>query len=396
VTEQSDLTAGATALLEAFDSVSLDELRRRRSAKWVTYPPDVLPAWIAEMDVPLAEPIRRALDEAIELGDTGYADAGALPEAFAAYARSRLGWPVDPAQVRIVPDVVVGVSEILRVATPPDAGIVINPPIYPPFFQVIEEVGRRVIEAPLARTSTGWELDLNGIEAVFRAGAHAYLLCSPHNPTGRVWSAAELGRIAELAARYGVLVLADEIHAPLTLAGATHTPFLALGEVAAEHGVVLTSASKAWNLAGLKCAVTVTGSPRMKALLDRIPAEIRYHSGNLGVLAGVAAFREGGPWLDALRMHLDRTRKLLSDVLAERLPEVGYVPPEAGYLAWLDCTALGLGEDPAAVFRERGRVALSSGSAFGRQGIGFARLNIGTSRALVAEAVRRMAAAVGR
>jgi len=389
MTEQSDL-------IETFDSVSLAELRRRRSSKWVKYPPDVLPAWIAELDVPLAEPIRRALHEAIELGDTGYAEAGALPEAFAAYARSRLGWTVDPSQVQVVPDVMVGVAEILRVATPPGAGVVINPPVYPPFFDTIEEVGRRVIEVPLSRTAAGWDLDLEGLEAAFRAGARVYLLCSPHNPTGRVWSNADLVRIAELAARYDALVLADEIHAPLALAGATHTPFLEAGDAAAEHAIVLTSASKAWNLAGLKCAVAVTGSPRMKALLDRLPGEVRYRTSIFGVIAGVAAFRDGGPWLDALLVHLDRTRKLLAEKLAELLPEVGYIPPEASFLAWLDCTALGLGDDPAKVFLERGRVALLTGHAFGRQGDGFARLNIGTSRALVAEAVRRLAAAVGR
>jgi cystathionine beta-lyase len=396
VTGQSDLTADAAALREAFDSVTLDTLRLRQSAKWLTYPPDVLPAWIAELDVPLAEPIRRALHEAVELGDTGYAEAGALPEAFAELARARLGWAVDPAQVRIVPDVIVGAAEILRAAVPPGAGVVINPPVYPPFFHLTEDVGRRVVEVPLARTAGGWELDLDGLEAAFRDGARCYLLCSPHNPTGRVWSPAELGRIAELAERYGVWVIADEIHALLTLAGAAHTPFLALGGAAAEHGIVLTSASKAWNLAGLKCAVAVTGSPRTKAVLDRLPKELSYHAGIFGAIASVAAFRDGGPWLDALLAHLDGTRRLLAERLAELLPEVGYAPPEASFLAWLDCTALGLGADPAAAFRARGRVALSSGSAFGRQGAGFARFNFGTSRALVTEAVRRMAAAVGR
>jgi cysteine-S-conjugate beta-lyase len=389
----SPTLADPAELLASFDDVTLDTLRRRRSSKWTKYPVDVLPAWVAELDVPLAEPIRRALHEAVELGDTGYAEAGALPEAFAAFARARLGWKVDPAQVQVVPDVMVGVAEILRVAAPPGAGVVINPPVYPPFFHVIEEAGRRAVEAPLARAAAGWELDLDGIEAAFRAGAKAYLLCSPHNPTGSVWPADSLGRVAELAERYGVLVLSDEIHAPLALAGAAHTPFLA---VAGADGIVLTSASKAWNLAGLKSALAVSGSPRTRGLLDRLPVEVRYRAGIFGVFAAVAAFRDGGPWLDALLAHLDRTRRLLADLLAERLPEIGYVPPEASYLAWLDCAALGLGADPARVFLERGRVALMPGTAFGREGAGFARLNIGTSRALVAEAVRRMAAAVGR
>lgn len=357
------------------------------------YPPDVLPAWIAELDVPLAEPVRRTLHEAVELGDTGYAEAGVLPEAFAGFARARLNWTVDPANVHVVPDVMVGVAEVLRVATPPGAGVVINPPVYPPFFHILEEVRREVIEVPLARMETGWQLDLDGLEAAFRAGARVYLLCNPHNPIGRVWPAADLARIAELAERYGVLVLSDEIHAPLTLAGAVHTPFLALEGA---DGIVLTSASKAWNLAGLKCALAVAGSPRTKALLDQLPTEVRYRASNLGVLAGTAAFRDGGPWLDALLVHLDRTRKYLAELLAESLPEVGYAPPDASFLAWLDCSALGLGKDPAAVFLDRGRVALVEGLDFGRQGTGFVRLNIGTSLALVSEAVRRMTVAVSR
>jgi cystathionine beta-lyase len=383
-------------LLAAFDAVSLAELGQRTSAKWSKYPPDVLPAWVAELDVPLAEPIRRALHEAVELGDAGYTEPAGLPAAFAKFAGPRLGWTVDPEQVHLVPDVMAGVAEVLRVGTPAGAGVVINPPVYPPFFDTVEEVGRAVVEVPLARSAAGWELDLDGLAAAFRAGASAYLLCSPHNPTGRVWAAAELHRVAELAERYGVLVLSDEIHAPLTLAGARHTSYLALGGAAAEHGVVLSSASKAWNVPGLKCAVAVTASARTRELLARLPVEVRYRAGIFGVRAGVAAFSDDGPWLDALQVHLDRNRRLLADLLAERLPEIRYLPPEASYLAWLDCTGLGLGADPAAVFLDRGRVALERGLAFGRPGAGFARLNIGTSRALMTEAVDRMAIAVGR
>jgi cystathionine beta-lyase len=379
----------------AFDAVPLEELRRRRSWKWARYPADVLPAWLAEMDVPLAEPVRAALHAAVDLGDTGYADPGELPRAYAEFAARRLGWTVDPGQVFLLPDVMVGVAEILRTSTAAGDPVVINPPVYPPFYETLAEVGRRVVEVPLARTPAGWELDLGALEAAFRAGARVYLLCNPHNPVGRVWPRADLVRIAELAARYGVLVLADEIHAPLTLAGARHVPFLSLPEAAA-HGVVLASASKAWNLPGLKCAVVVTASDGMRTAVARMPAAVQYRSGNLGVLAAVAAFRDGLGWLDALLAHLDRNRRLLAGLLAESLPEVGYVPPEASFLAWLDCTALGFGDDPARAFLQRGRVALNRGLDFGRQGAGFVRLNLGTTAALLTEAVRRMTVAANR
>jgi cystathionine beta-lyase len=290
----------------------------------------------------------------------------------------------------------IGVAEILRVSTAAGDPVVINPPVYPPFFETLAEVGRPIVEVPLARTPAGWELDLDAVEAAFRAGARVYLLCNPHNPVGRVWARPDLVRIAELAARYDVLVLADEIHAPLVLPGARHVPFLSAGDAAAAHGVVLASASKAWNLAGLKCAVAVTADDRLSAELRRLPAAVPYRAGNLGVLAAVAAFRDGEAWLDALLGHLDRNRRLLADLLAEHLPDVGYHPPEASFLGWLDCTALGLGDDPTGAFLDKGRLAVTRGLDFGAPGAGFARLNIGTSAALLTEAVRRMAVAADR
>jgi cystathionine beta-lyase len=378
----------------SFDDVSLGALRRRRSAKWQTYPPDVLPAWVAEMDFPLAPPVRDALQAALDDDDCGYPFPGGLAESFAPFAAERWGWTVDPARVRLVPDVMIAVVETLRVLTAPGDGVVINPPVYRPFFGAIDELGRELVEAPMAEGAGRWELDLDALEAAFAGGARTYLLCNPHNPTGRSLARAELEAVAELALRHDVAVVSDEIHAPLTLAGATHTPFASLGEDAARRGLTITGATKAWNLAGMKCAVVVAGSAAMEQELAALPESLRFHAGHFGVLGTSAAFESGGPWLDELLAYLDGNRRLLAELLAERLPEVGYVPAEAGYLAWLDCRALGLGDDPAEAFLGRGRVALSPGPHFGTQGRGFARLNLGTSAALVAEAVERIAATV--
>ena len=358
------------------------------------HPEDVLPAWVAEMDFPLAPPIRDVLLQAVEQGDSGYPFAGPLGEAYAAFAADRFGWLVDPERVRLVPDVMSGLSALVGALTPPGAGIVVNPPVYAPFFSAVRELGRRVVEVPLARHDDGWALDLDALERAFADGAAAYILCNPHNPTGRVLTRTELAGVVELATRHGVLVFSDEIHAPLTLAGATHTPYVSLGEEAAAHGLTLASASKAWNLAGLKCGLVVSGSPAGAELAARLPESLRFHAGHFGVLGSVAAFTDGGPWLDALLRHLDANRRRLTSLLDEALPAVRYVMPEGGYLAWLDCRELGLGDDPAAAFLERGRVALSPGPSFGTGGEGFARLNFGTSSALLAEAVRRMASAL--
>lgn len=379
--------------MDDFDTLRLADLRQRRSAKWREYG-DALPVWIAESDVPLAEPVARVLHEAVDRGDTGYAHPDELRETVVGWIGRVYDWRIATDDVLVLPDVMTGVAEVLRVVTGPGDGVVINTPVYPPFAATVAQVGRRVVEVPLISDPGGWSLDVDGLERAFACGARAYLLCSPHNPVGAVWPADVLAAVARLAARYDVTVLADEIHAPLTLPGADHTPYPLVSSDAADQSVLLTSASKAWNLAGLKCAVAVAGSPRMRAALDRTDPHLRWGVGHLGALAMIAALRDGSEWLDGLLAHLDRNRALLGKLLADHLPGVGYQPPQASYLTWLDCRALGLGPDPAAAFLRSG-VALSSGPDFGPPGEGFARLNIATTEALVEEAVRRMARAVG-
>jgi len=250
---------------DSFDDCSLAELRTRRSEKWAMYPADVLPAFVAEMDVALAAPIKRALIDAIERGDTGYAHPAGLATAFADFARAWFDWTVDPDRVFLVPDVTVGLAEVLRLTNPPGSGVVINTPPYPPFTPTIIEYGRRVVDVPLRGAAHGWDLDLDGLARAFQAGARAYLLCNPHNPTGRVFSRDDLERVAALARRYDVVVVADENHAPLTLPGVVHTPFVSLGEEIVPRAATVISAAKAWNVAGLKCAVVVAGSESMRA-----------------------------------------------------------------------------------------------------------------------------------
>lgn len=269
--------------------------------------------------------------------------------------------------------------------------VVINTPVYHPFFAVVEEAGCELAEVPLA----GTEFDVEGIDRAFVAGARALILCSPHNPTGSVPTREQLEAIAESAARHNAWVLADEIHASLTLPGAEHIPFLSVSAAARRHGIAFWSASKAFNLAGLRCAEIVTASPEAAAVIERLPVSAT-HCGHLGAIGSVAAFREGTEWLDEVLAVLDHNRALLARLLAERLPEIGYEPPRAGYLAWLDFRGLGLGPDPSEPILERGQVALSPGPQFGPQGGGFARLNLGTSPALVEEAVARICRALDR
>ncbi|MBV8149327.1 MAG: aminotransferase class I/II-fold pyridoxal phosphate-dependent enzyme [Candidatus Eremiobacteraeota bacterium] len=379
-------------------SPSLERLRRRSSEKWRSYSPDVLPAFVAEMDFELAPPIAAALHAAIDVGDCGYACVRELPPSVCAYAARALGLSLDPNQVFAVPDVMAGVAQALHVLTPPGSAIVVNPPVYPPFFEVIRTSGREIAEVPLLVDDVGtWRIDVDGLERAFAAGARGYLLCSPHNPVGRVWNAGELRSIAALTKRYRVAVIADEIHAPLTLPGVSFRSFLACADEA-QASVALLSASKAWNLAGLKCGAMVAGNATVRTALAKrvkeIPTEIASRVGHLGVIASIAAFRDGFQWRDALCRHLDGNRLLLGNLLRERLSLARWSPPEATYLAWIDCGGLGIGPDPARHFLERGRVALEPGHRFGAGGASFVRLNFGTSPAILTEIIDRMAAAV--
>ena len=375
-------------------NVGLEELRTRRSAKWTTFPDDVLPLQVAEMDVHLAPPITAALRVAVDRSDTGYAgDPTALQHAFTDFAARRWQWNVDSAAVRTCADVAAGITEVLRLLTVPGDQVVVTPPVYPPFRSWLQAVGARPVEVPLLDPGRAGRLDLAGIEAALTGGVRVVLLCSPHNPTGRVHQPAELHALAELAAAHGATVLADEIHAPLTQPDRRFHPFLSVSDHAAATGIAFHSASKAWNLAGLKSALIVAEDPQQQALLTALPHEVPWSVGHLGLLATTAAYKDGEAWLDTLLSALASNTTLLAGLLEQHLPRVGFTWPQAGYLAWLDCRALDMGHDPAQVFLDRGRVALSSGTDFGPGGAGFVRLNLACHPDVLREAVTRLAGA---
>ena len=377
------------------DAIDLTALRGRLSAKYQYYEADVIPAWVAEMDFPLAAPIAEALHAAIDRSDTGYRSAKGLPEALADFARDRWAWSIPVDRITPVSDVLVGIGEALQVLTAPGDGVVVNTPVYPPFFSTVRRVSRTLVDVPMVRRDDGaYEWDLPGLEAAFaRPDVTAYLLCNPHNPTGTVPTPAVLAAIADLAAAHGVVIVSDEIHGPLALPGATHVPLVTVtGDDV--NAVVLVSASKAWNLPGLKCAQLVGSARTAPRLTAALPLEVTYATGHLGAIAAVAAYRDGGAWLDDVVSVLDANRRLVASLLAEHLPAARYVPPAASYLAWIDFRSYDLGDDPAAAFLERGRVALSPGPTYGTGGAGFARLNFATSPAILAEIVRRLASVV--
>jgi cystathionine beta-lyase len=370
----------------------LATLHQRRSEKWSGHAPDVLASTVAEMDFPLASEVIAALHAAIDRHDLGYTPSTGtqLPAAFAGFAQRRLGWTVDQDQITLVPDVMAGLIELCRALVTRGEQVAYLTPAYPPFFVELPQAEVELVQLPLDASGI---VDLEALEAALAGGVRALVLTNPHNPTGRVIPRAELEQVAELCDHYQCWVLADEIHAPLVLEGAIHTPWLEVSDAARERGVALTSASKAFNVAGLKTALMITGSDRARAAVQRVPL-LTDRVGLLGVIAAEAAFTHGDRWLDAVRAQLAANRKLLDELLEAELPKIKWAPPQASYLAWLDCAELVLGDNPADVFLTRGHVALSRGLDYGREGAGFVRLNFGTSPEHVADAVRRMASAI--
>lgn len=364
-------------------------LRRRRSQKWVTHPEDVLPLFVAETDVLLAPAIRDRLAAAVADGDTGYfAEIERFAGVCAEYY-SRFGYEVPAETVVPVNDVGVGVRETLARTLSAGAGVVYTPPVYMPFGPWIRRAGMSPVAVPLLDyDGEAPRLDLVGIEKALADGARGVLLSHPHNPTGVLHSSEELAALAELAARYAAVVVSDEIWAPLTMPGVEFRSFLGVSDTAHEVGLAISSASKAFNLAGLKCAFVVNGNPeRFEVRRSALSGAV----GHFGALAAEAALAGSLDWLDDLRASLAANLDLMERLLAEHLPRAGWRRPDAGFVAWIDLRAYpGLGDDPAKAFLDEGRVALSNGPAFGTGGKGFARVNFACSEELLTEAFTRM------
>ncbi|MFM2214866.1 MAG: hypothetical protein RJA88_235 [Actinomycetota bacterium] len=377
-------------------ALDLAELQTHRSEKWRAFPKEILPLPVAEMDFPVADPIRQTLREMIDQSDLGY--LGSIPEmgaAFAGFAKRRWGWAVDPLQVRIAADVGVGVVEVLRVITKPGDKILINQPVYPNFWTWSQETHLVEVDVPLTQSEvevngSHWILDWDGIEKAYASGIKVHLISNPHNPLGRVYTKEELSRLADLAKKHNVYVLSDEIHAPLTFAEQTFTPFLAVSDNSREVGITITAASKGWNIAGLKCAIIVTDNEKMHELLNGIAPATHYRASLLGAFATVTAFEKGEPWLDTLMLQLDHNRKYVAELIEAKTPGVGYLIPHCSYLAWLDLTSFNLGEDPSTHLIEHAKVAFVPGHRFGSQATQFVRLNFATSPEILEEAFNRL------
>jgi cysteine-S-conjugate beta-lyase len=375
------------------DAIRPETRRPSLGEKWSTYPDEVLPLWVADMDFPVAEPIRRVLRAAVENSDLGYPIHPAptdVAEITAARMQQRFGWRPDASHIEILTDVVQGIYVAIAQFSQPGDGVLLQTPIYAPFLHSVRDTKRNLIENPLRLEAQGYAIDVEGLRTAAARGARILLLCNPHNPSGRVFRAAELEAVAEIALQHDLLVVSDEIHADLVYSGHRHVPFASLSPEVGARTITLTAASKAFNVAGLRCAVGIFGSGSLKRQFCALPRHVRGGIGVLGIEALRAAWRHGQPWLDQVVAYLEANRDHLEAFVRDSLPGVSLHAPQATYLGWLDCRSLELGSDPYAFFLQHAKVALSDGARFGAPGRGFLRINFATSRNILSEALERM------
>lgn len=382
-----------------FDAITVESLYEAGHLKWTNFGPGRLGAFVAEMDYGTAPPITAALHAAVDRMIFGYlppALGAALADACSAWQDQSYGWKVAPEDIHPLPDVIKGLEVAMDHFSRPGSPVILPVPAYMPFLMVPAAHGRETIQIEMVLSEGRYVYDLDALDAAYRAGGDLLVLCNPYNPLGRVMEPAEMLAICEVVNRHGGRVFSDEIHSALVYDGHRHVPYASLSDVAAGHTITAASASKAWNLPGLKCAqMLVTNDADRQRWIDMGPFAA-HGASTLGVVANTVAYREGRPWLEGVLAYLDGNRVLLGELLGEHLPEVRYTAPEGTYLAWLDCRELKLGEATAEFFAEQASVVLTEGLRCGPQGAGFARLNFATTRPILTEIVTKMAEAVRR
>ncbi|MGN8024827.1 MalY/PatB family protein [Microbacterium sp. 22242] len=379
------------------DAIGIDRLREIGSVKWSAFP-GTIGAFVAEMDFPPAPPIAAAMKEAIDDGLTGYLPAAVrarMTEATARWQRDRYGWDVPAERIRPVPDVLTALRTTIDHFTAPGAKIILPTPAYMPFLTIPAMHDREIIEVPMLVEDGRHVYDLDGIDRAFADGGGLLILCNPYNPLGRVFERAELEAVSAVVERHGGRVFSDEIHAPLVFSPHVHVPYASISEVTAGHTVTAVSASKAWNLPGLKAAQAILSNDADVETWARPEVAWAEHgTANFGVIATTAAFDDSREWLAETLDYLDGNRRLLGELLAEHIPDMGYRAPEGTYIAWLDARGLGIDGSPADFFREQAGVAITDGIACGAAGEGFLRFILATPRPIIEQAVLQMSAAL--
>ena len=375
----------------------LSSLQLRKSEKWRAYPAEILPMPFAVMDFELSEPIKKSLIDLVNNSDAGY--LGKIPElgqSLTNFAANRWNWKITPEDIKICPDVGVGVIEVCRQIVKPGDQIMINTPVYYNFFNWIKELNCKPYDAPLIENQLTYSLDFEKIAEGYASGVKVHILCNPHNPVGAVFSQLDLAKLADLADEFDVVIASDEIHAPLTYKEKSFTPFLNSSAVAKEVGISFLSATKSWSIAGFKCAQIVAVGEKTRQIVAGIPTAVHSRASLFGAVASAAAYGESIDWLDSVVEQLDQSRTYLGGLLSELQFDIGYREPDGGYFGWLDLRSvdkfknLNSREDIAELLLTHGKIAVAPGHLYGPSGTGFIRINFATSFEIIEESVKKI------
>ncbi|GAP20866.1 MalY/PatB family protein [Leptolinea tardivitalis] len=379
---------------KSFDRVI--DRRNSDSIKWNLYDNDVLPMWVADMDFASPVPVIQALQNRIEHGVFGYAgDPTALRKVIVERFDEKYHWTICPEDIVFTPGVVVGFNIAAHSISMPNGEILIQPPVYPPFFKTGSYAGLKTVENALIQDETGrYGIDFQDFENKVTDNTRMFLLCNPHNPVGRVFKREELEQMAEICLRKNVLICSDEIHGDLIFPGHQHLPIASINPDIAMKSITLMAPSKTFNIAGLDCSFAVIPNKEIREQYLKAMKGITGNTNMLGITAALAAYQNGNPWLEDLLVYLQENRDFLKRTLDREMPLIRMNPPEGTYLAWLDCRQLGLSENPYDFFLKKARIAFNSGDAFGTGGKGFVRMNFGCTKALLNEALERMKTAL--
>jgi cystathionine beta-lyase len=383
--------------------LSQSALQARRNAKWNQYDADVLPAFVADMDFAVAAPIQTAIERIVRERDYGYplrdgerADR-LVANAFAKRMKARYGWEISPDLVVPMADLVQGTYAAILAFSDPGDGVVLQVPNYPPFRESINSTERELLALPMRDNGTRHVFDMDELARLVNPRTRIFVLCNPQNPTGRVFSREELLALGQFAIEHDLIVISDEIHSDLVFPGQQHIPFATLGPDIAARTVTLNSATKSFNIPGLRCAVIAFGSEDLrKRFHSRIPLRLTGQANVIGADATVAAWTEGQPWLDAVMDHLHKARNRVVDVLAAEVPEIRFHAPEATYLTWLDCRELRLSSAAHQFFLNNARIGFSAGETFDPGSPQFVRLNFATSMPILDQILDRIIVAARR
>ena len=369
------------------------ERRHTESSKWNRYDEDVLPLPVADMDFRSPEPVIQALQERVAHGIFGYGmEPARLREVLVERMAAQHNWHIVPEDMLFAPGVVVGFNQACHAYTSPGDGVLLQTPVYSPMLHAPANVGLTNDEMALTLEPDGaYSIDFDAFEAAITERTRIFILCNPHNPVGRVFRADELEQMAEICLRHDVLICSDEIHCDLVFGGQTHVPIAALSPEVARKTVTLIAPSKTFNIAGLHFSVAIIQDPDLRKQYLAASKGMVPHASLLSYTAALAAYEHGGPWLAECLRYMEENRDFLHDYIAHEMPDIKMAKPEGTYLGWLDCREAGIPGNPSQFFLEKARVAINDGARFGNGGEGFVRLNFGCPRAILEEALARMA-----